>query len=72
MGRESNGVTTKKKFDPNSFVSRAEFGTVLSRLIFQGKYNTSDSINRYKKHLDILQKISIMIDINKPTMKELR
>ncbi|MCX6823312.1 MAG: myxococcus cysteine-rich repeat containing protein [candidate division SR1 bacterium] len=72
MGRESDGRKTKKNFNPNNYVTRAEFGTVLSRLIFAGKYNTSDAIHRYDKHLKILQKIQIMNDISKPTMKELR
>jgi hypothetical protein len=72
MGRESDGKKIKKNFDPNDFVTRAEFGTVLSRLIFEGKYNTSDSIHRYNNHLQALQKIKIMSDISKPTMDELR
>jgi len=72
MGRESDGKKTKKNFKPNDFVSRAEFGTVLSRLIFDGKYNTSDHIHWYDKHLQAMQAIAIINDINKPTVKELR
>ena len=72
MGRESDGRQTKRNFDPNNYVTRAEFGTVLSRLIFANKYNTADSVHRYNKHLQILQQIQIMNDISKPTMKELR
>jgi hypothetical protein len=72
MGRESDGKKTKKNFDPNDFVSRAEFGTVLSRLIFDGKYNTGNARARYVDHLQNMKKISIINDISKPAMKELR
>lgn len=40
MGLESNGVTPLESFNPNDIVDRAQFGTILSRLIRGSKNNT--------------------------------
>jgi hypothetical protein len=34
MGLHSDGIQVKDNFDPNDQVTRAEFGTVLSRLLW--------------------------------------
>ncbi|MCX6824165.1 MAG: hypothetical protein NT085_03485 [candidate division SR1 bacterium] len=39
MGLQEDGITPQKKFEPNLLVSRAQFGTALSRLLFGNTYN---------------------------------
>ncbi|MEI6774521.1 MAG: hypothetical protein WCL18_07225 [bacterium] len=39
MGLHPDGKTPKKVFDPEQFVDRAQFGTILSRLIYGDVYN---------------------------------
>jgi len=53
MGYESDGIRTKKDFDPNGIVDRAQFGTILSRLLRGNKNNGGDPY--YQKHLDTLK-----------------
>ena len=72
MGREADGLSTKKMFDPNEIMTRAQFGTVLSRLLYGTKYNTSDFASWYIQHLDALHTAGIMNDISNPTMEEIR
>ena len=45
------GVDT---FNPNAEMTRAEFGTVLSRILFGDKYDVSEG-NYYEAHLQTLQ-----------------
>jgi hypothetical protein len=59
------------KFNPNGEMSRAEFWTVLSRILRGNTYNTEDEIY-YQHHLQQLQKIWIMNDISSPHNKEIR
>jgi hypothetical protein len=42
-------VTPKEYFDPYSIVTRAEFGTVFSRLLFGDMYNVKDESQVYKQ-----------------------
>ncbi len=63
--------TDDTKFNPNNYVNRAQFGTILSRLIRWNKYNWN-AANRYINHLKALQKIWIMTIIHTPMMKEQR
>jgi len=58
-------------FNPTAEVTRAQFGTVLSRSIRWDKYNTS-IWNYYEKHLAALKKDNIMTKIENPLLKELR
>lgn len=63
------------EFLPNNVVSRAEFGTILSRILWWDKYNVADSaqIRYYQKHLQALKKNWIMTQISDPEVrKELR
>ncbi|MEI7919994.1 MAG: hypothetical protein WCH65_07755 [bacterium] len=39
MGLNEDGTTPKNTFEPNVLVNRAQFGTVLSRLLFGDTYN---------------------------------
>ena len=70
MWISSDGVTAMKNFYPNWFVTRAEFGTVLSRLLYGNIYH-SDKVY-YEKHLQALKNKWIMKNIEKPLAKELR
>lgn len=69
MGMESNWVDVKKTFDPNSHVTRAEFGTVLSRLLWWTTYATNDGTYYYTKHLQALKNNGIMTMIHDPWPK---
>jgi len=66
----------KKKFDPNGVVTRAEFWTVLSRILWWDKYDVkSPSVltNFYSAHLENLKANWIMTKIEEAeTRKELR
>lgn len=66
MGMESNWVDVKKTFDPNSHVTRAEFGTVLSRLLWWTTYATNDWTAYYVRHLQALKNNGIMTMIHDP------
>lgn len=58
------------KFDPNGLVTRAQFWTILSRVLWWEKYNISTPY--YKKHLNALKESEIMKKIDTPNSKELR
>lgn len=64
-------ITVNPDFYPNGYVDRAQFGTIMSRLIFWGKYNWNIN-NRYIDHLNALKQNQIMKYIENPTMRELR
>ena len=70
MGFESDGITVKKHFDPMDQVDRAQFGTILSRLLRAGKYNGGNPY--YAKHLNALKNAGIMTKIATPLQKEIR
>ena len=80
MWLESNWKTPKKSFDPTKYVTRAEFGTTLSRLIYEGKYNLASEAENtypgawYSKHLQALKDAEIMNEISgdRPQHIELR
>jgi len=62
---------TGQLFNPDAEVTRAQFGTILSRLLRWSKFDSLWEF-RYKAHLTALQKQWIMKKIDNPTMKELR
>lgn len=81
MWMESDWQTVKKSFDPHSILTRAEFGTVFSRLLFGDKYNVKDESAVYqdpgfwyKWHLQALKEYGVMtqIDGTWPAYKEKR
>ena len=80
MWLESDGKTPLKSFYPHWLVSRAEFGTTLSRLIYGDAYNLeSEAENTYPgawygKHLEALKRDEIMTKIywDRPQHLELR
>ena len=61
------------EFRPFDLVTRWEFATALSRILWWDKYNVLDTNNMpfYQKHIDALKKEWIITQIN-PTMNELR
>jgi len=59
-----------ENFDPYGVVTRAQFGTVLSRAIWGDYYNGWNPY--YEDHLDALNSISVMNNISDPWMLELR
>lgn len=69
MGLKLDG-TPNHIFNPNGKVTRAEFGTAFSRLLYGNKNNVDDPIKRYKKHLQLLKNDWIMKKIEVPEMKE--
>ena len=54
MGREADGNNTKSSFDPKSTITRAQFATVVSRLLYGTVNNSTDTTNRATKHLQAL------------------
>ena len=63
------------EFLPNDIVSRAEFGTIVSRILWWDTFNVIHTplTPFYKLHLNQLKNNNIMTQINKPlTIKELR
>lgn len=76
MWLHEDGSTAKENFDPNSIITRAEFWTILSRLIYGNRYNVyegeGDTYERYEKHLNALNSDGIMTKIQNPVMQEQR
>ena len=60
------------KFNPDGIVTRAEFGTAFSRLIFEGKVKNWKWKERYVPHLQALNDADIMKKIDEPFKEELR
>ena len=71
MWMHADGVTPKAAFDPYSIVTRAEFGTVFSRLLFGDMYNVKNESEVYKQewywykaHLQALKDYGIMTKVD--------
>lgn len=64
------GVGTNGIFNPNGLVTRAEFGTVLSRVLYGDANNGGTPW--YANHLNALKEAGIMNDISNPNMREVR
>ena len=62
--------TPIKKFNPNGQVTRAEYATVFSRVLFGDKYNKSEW-NYYENHLNALKEAGILTNTT-PTIQEIR
>lgn len=62
--------TPIEDFNPNKTVTRAEFSTVLSRVLFGNIYNQNWS-NYYEKHIDALAKANIISNTD-PNLVEAR
>ncbi|MDD3867965.1 MAG: hypothetical protein PHR46_00010 [Candidatus Absconditabacteria bacterium] len=71
MGYRADGVKIKDTFSPNDTITRAELGTLFSRLLRRNIYAGTDEY-RYYRHLLALKKKLIMNLIDTPLMPELR
>lgn len=73
MGLKADG-TIAPIFNPHDIVTRAQFGTMLSRLIYGNENNVSQdgTIPWYQNHLLALQKNGIMNNISSPDKQEVR
>lgn len=72
MWLQSDG-TPNTVFNPNAIVTRAQFGTMLSRLLYGDTYNApAKGSDYYTPHLKALQKADIMKNISMPWNTELR
>ncbi len=81
MWMRADWKTPMEKFNPNLIVTRAEFGTVFSRLLFGEKYNIEDESlvykndgYWYKNHLSALKEYGVMtkVDWERPKYNERR
>jgi len=74
MWLHKDWVTPKDSFDPNEIVTRAQFGTVLSRLLWQLTYAAPETELYYGRHLEALKDNAIMTKIygEWPSRQELR
>jgi hypothetical protein len=69
MGLNADG-SVATKFNPDGVVTRAQFGTVLSRVLYGDANNGSEPY--YKGHLDALKAAGIMNNISNPNANEVR
>ncbi|GHV23170.1 hypothetical protein FACS189428_6320 [Clostridia bacterium] len=73
MGMNGDGIGVQENFSPKSSITRAEFGTVLSRLLRGTTYASQlGDETYYGRHLQALKKAGIMNFISNPDMLELR
>jgi hypothetical protein len=73
MWRKNDKKSLIEYFNPHKPVTRAEFGTVLSRLLYGDTHNWDLSPEWwYKNHLLALQKNNIMKKIDTPLGNEIR
>jgi len=68
LGLMGVGITA---FNPNGIVTRAQFGTVLSRALYGDTYNVGTT-PYYAEHLVALQNAGIMNNISNPNAPEVR
>ena len=69
MGIDAKG-NAMENFNPHGLVSRAEFATVLSRVLFGDKHNQTGA-DFYTSHLNALKEHGVLKNTN-PEMQELR
>ena len=60
------------KFNPNSVVTRAEFWTILSRVLWWDKYDKWKRHTFYERHLSALKDAWMMNNIDNPSQLEIR
>ncbi|GHV22455.1 hypothetical protein FACS189428_4550 [Clostridia bacterium] len=73
MGMDGDGIGVQESFLPKNSITRAEVGTVLSRLLRGTTYATQlGDETYYGRHLQALKKAGIMNFISNPDMIELR
>lgn len=74
MWMQSDWVNVLKNFSPNEYVTRAQFWTVISRMLWWTKYAPAKWELFYQNHLQALRNNEIMTEIYNqwPDYKELR
>ena len=72
MGRRNDSVWTIEKFRAYDLVTRAEFATVMSRLLFGSRYNGDGSEKRYINHLNAMKEAWYINLIDNPLLQEIR
>jgi hypothetical protein len=73
MGMYDDGIQVQDNFFPKNSITRAEVGTILSRLLRGTTYATQEGDETYySRHLQALKKAGIMNFISNPDMLELR
>jgi hypothetical protein len=68
---ESDQKSVSTEFNPDEEVTRAQLGTVISRLLWGNKYANPIAHGFYTNHLDALKKDGIMTNID-PTIQEIK
>ncbi len=71
MWRSNVNWSVMKQFRAYDIVTRAEFATVISRLLYWTKYNGTDWENRYQDHLNVLYKNWFLKQIDAPFVDEI-
>jgi hypothetical protein len=71
MWLQADGKTPLIDFNPNDIVTRAQFATVLSRLLYGDTYNNSDDASYWSAHINALKNNEILTQTN-PSIIELR
>jgi hypothetical protein len=69
MGINADG-TPLKEFGPKSLVTRAEFASVLSRVLYGDKYNVDGSAF-YSMHIDVLNQAKIINNTNPAILEKI-
>lgn len=71
MWLEPDGKTPKKKFNPNRYVTRWEFWTALSRMLYGSTYDNNDGRRYRVDHLKKLKEVLIVTVVD-PKVSETR
>ena len=71
MGMKPDGQTPDDVFNPNDTVTRAQFATAMSRVIYDGLIKGTEECF-YCNHMTQLKKDGIMTKIDVPSIEELR
>lgn len=72
MGRRNDSSWTIEKFRAYDLVTRAEFATVMSRLLFGSRYNGDGTQQRYISHLNAMKEAWYINLIDNPLFIEIR
>ena len=68
MGLNNSDRMSAKTFEPGGFVNKAQFATIISRMLYGDTYNSND-VCWYCKHVDVLKSnkiINITTDLLDP------
>lgn len=72
MGRRNHNNEMISAFRPFDLVPRAEFGAVLSRILYGNSNDAPENSNWFRGHLRALKAANIMSKINTPYATEIR